>query len=72
MNVKEMIKRSRENARNRNHEQRMDFLQRARILDANGYYRADLFSSETVSASKTSIRSSENTSTQVRRLEYVQ
>lgn len=47
-----MIKLSRENAKNRNHEQRMEFLQRAKILDANGFYREDLFSPETVLASK--------------------
>lgn len=28
MNVKEMIERSRQNARNRNHEQRMNFLRK--------------------------------------------
>ena len=47
-----MIKLSRENAKNRNLEQRMEFLQRAKILDANGFYREDLFSLETVLASK--------------------
>ena len=47
-----MIKLSRENAKNRNHEQRMEFLQRAKILDTNGFYREDLFSLETVLASK--------------------
>lgn len=52
MNVKQMIKLSRENAKNRNHEQRMAFLQKAKILDADGYYREDLFSPETVLASK--------------------
>ena len=52
MNVKEMIERSRQNARNRNHEQRMNFLRKAQILDDNGYYREDLFSPETVAASK--------------------
>lgn len=52
MNVKQMIKLSRENVKNRNHEQRMAFLQRAKILDANGFYREDLFSLETVLASK--------------------
>jgi hypothetical protein len=52
MNVKEMIERSRQNVRKRTHEQRMSFLQKARILDDNGYYREDLFSQETVAASK--------------------
>lgn len=58
MNVKEMIERSRQNARNRNHEQRMNFLRKAQILDDNGYYREDLFSPETVAASKKKVSSS--------------
>ena len=47
-----MIKRSRENARNRNHEQRLEFLQKAKILDENGHYHKDYFSKETVEVSK--------------------
>lgn len=52
MNVQEMIKRSRENAKKRTPEQRRAFLQRANILDANGCYKAEFFSEETVAASK--------------------
>lgn len=33
-------------------EQRRAFLQRANILDANGCYKAEFFSEETVAASK--------------------
>ena len=57
MNVKEMIKRSRENAKKRTPEQRRAFLQRANILDENGYYHEDYFSKETVEASKKKINS---------------
>ena len=52
MNVQEMIKRSRENAKKRTPEQRRAFLQRANIFDANGCYKAEFFSEETVAASK--------------------
>ena len=52
MNVKEMIKLTRQNVENRNHKQRLEFLQKAKILDKNGYYLEDFFSTETVEASK--------------------
>lgn len=52
MNVKEMIKLTRQNVENRNHEQRLEFLQKAKILDENGHYHKDYFSKETVEASK--------------------
>ena len=61
MNVKEMIERSRQNVRKRTHEQRMSFLQKARILDDNGYYREDLFSQETVAASKNKVLGNRST-----------
>ena len=47
MDVKEMIKLTRQNVENRNHEQRLEFLQKAKILDENGYYHKDYFSKET-------------------------
>ena len=55
MNVKEMIKLTRQNVENRNHEQRLEFLQKAKILDESGYYLEDFFSTETVEASKNKV-----------------
>ena len=52
MDVKEMIKLTQQNVENRNHEQRLKFLQKAKILDKNGHYHKDYFSKETVEASK--------------------
>ena len=61
MNVKEMIKLTRQNVENRNHEQRLEFLQKSKILDENGYYLEDFFSTETVEASKKKVSMSSGT-----------
>jgi len=55
MSIQELIKKTQEAARQRTPEQRLAFLQRANILDANGHYKAEFFSAETVERSKTRV-----------------
>lgn len=52
MNVKEMIEKSRKNAKKRTPQERLAFLQRANILDEKRHYKTDFFSSKTVNASR--------------------
>lgn len=52
MDVKKMIALSRQKAQQRTPQERLAFLQRAKILDANGHYCEQFFSQETVAKSK--------------------
>lgn len=52
MDVKKMIALSHQKARQRTPQERLAFLQRAKILDANGHYCEQFFSQETVAKSK--------------------
>lgn len=54
MNVQDMIRKSRIAAQQRQRTQgaSLAFLQRANILDANGHYKEEFFSEETVAKSR--------------------
>lgn len=52
MTVQELIRKSRELHEKRTPEERLAFLQRANILDKNGYYKEGCFSAETIAMSK--------------------
>lgn len=52
MTVQELIRKSRESHAKRTPEERLALLQRANILDENGYYKEGYFSAETIEMSK--------------------
>lgn len=54
MSMSELTKKVQEAAENRTHVQRVELLRQAKIIDSDGYYLEDFFSSKTVAKDKES------------------
>mgnify|MGYP000911728971 CR=1 FL=1 len=48
MSITELTKRVKEQSKNRTHEENVDLLKRANIIDNNGFYSENFFSKNTV------------------------
>ena len=54
MSIKDLTQKIQTASLNRTHRQRVQLLQKARIIDKNGYFSEDYFSEETVEKDRTS------------------